>query len=164
MSNKKDTKKLRSNEQAIYEMKTRGMEKGEMWELTAWIGFILIILFMVNPSVRTVPSSLIFYAIQGAIFVFSFFASTLLAKRLFPNSSIGHSILIFIFVGLFCGLLSSIPNIGISWLGGSETFKLTDALDPYGIENQIKTELITYGICSSIIGAFLGAWVAYRKK
>ena len=145
-------------------MKIQGNIKNRMWELAACIVFILIALFLLNPAVRAVPASLIFYTIQGIIFGISFLGSTLLIKKLFPKFTEDHSIPILIIIGFFCGALSAMPNIGISWLGDTQTFSTTGAITHYGIEKEINAELIKYVVLCSCLGAILGVFEACRMK
>lgn len=135
-----------------------------LWELIACIVFFLISLFLLSPAVRAVPASLIFYTIQGVVFIILLLGSSFLIKKLYPKFSEEHSIPLFIFIGLFCGALSAIPSIGISWLGDTHTFSTAGAITPSGFEKKIHIELIKYGVTSSFLGVILGAFDAYRMK
>ena len=133
---------------------------GIVWILYAFISFYLLI-----PMPKENLYSLIFFCIQGIVLGATFSLFTLIIESRYPSILENKAILLFAFVGLICGALSSILNIVLTWVGESESILNEPNLwGSQEILGQLKIDLIKYGIGSSLIGAFFGVSSGYLRK
>lgn len=122
------------------------------------LAYALSNFYLITPFLRGNIFSILFWGVQGGMFVLSWDLLT----TFWPNrqSAIINSFL----KGGVCGLIASLLNLAISWVGYTQTIAEEEIFVPEEVLRQQNLELLFYALGCIVIGGIIGCFLNKQNK